>query len=102
MFDFLFPKKLHRHISAYFEAVEVDIHSHLLPAIDDGSPNLDVSMQLIRQMCELGFKKIITTPHISELYPNNGDSVLVADSPCTNHLKPNRRCSDTVPKYGVL
>ena len=76
MFDFLFPKKLHRHISAYFEAVEVDIHSHLLPAIDDGSPNLDVSMQLIRQMCELGFKKIITTPHISELYPNNGDSVL--------------------------
>ncbi len=75
MLDFFF-KKNKRSVYNYFEAIEVDIHSHLIPGIDDGSPNLTTSINLITQMGELGFQKIITTPHISELYPNNGDSVL--------------------------
>lgn len=76
MLDFLFNRKSKRNVFNYFEAIEVDIHSHLIPGIDDGSPNLTTSINLIRQIKELGFQKIITTPHISELYPNNGDSVL--------------------------
>ncbi len=75
MLDFFF-KKNKKSVFNYFEAIEVDIHSHLIPSIDDGSPNLATSINLIKQMGELGFQKIITTPHISELYPNNGDSVL--------------------------
>lgn len=76
MFEFFFNKKNKKNVFNYFEAIEVDIHSHLVPGIDDGSPNLASSIHLIKQMGELGFQKIITTPHISELYPNNGDSVL--------------------------
>lgn len=76
MLDFFFNKKNKKSVFNYFEAIEVDIHSHLIPGIDDGSPNLTTSINLITQMGELGFQKIITTPHISELYPNNGDSVL--------------------------
>ena len=76
MLDFLLNKKNRKPNFNYFDAIEVDIHSHLVPGIDDGSPNLATSINLIKQMQELGFQKIITTPHISELYPNNGDSVL--------------------------
>jgi protein-tyrosine phosphatase len=48
-----------------------DMHSHLLPGIDDGSPDSTTSIELIKGLCALGYKKIITTPHVLwELYPN--------------------------------
>lgn len=40
-----------------------DIHSHLLPGIDDGSPNMEVSMQLVRDQIEDGVTEMILTPH---------------------------------------
>ncbi len=42
-----------------------DMHSHLIPGIDDGSPDMETSVRLIRGFIELGYKKIITTPHIN-------------------------------------
>lgn len=42
----------------------VDIHSHLLPGIDDGATSIEDSMNLINGLQEIGFKKFITTPHI--------------------------------------
>ena len=55
-----------------FTAVSVDIHSHLLPGIDDGAKDLDDSILMIKELKSLGFNKIITTPHImSDLYKNN-------------------------------
>lgn len=54
-----------------FSWLGADMHSHLIPGIDDGSPDLETSMLLIKKLCDLGYKKIITTPHIlKELYPN--------------------------------
>jgi tyrosine-protein phosphatase YwqE len=51
---------------------KVDIHSHLIPGIDDGAQTMDESIALIKKLKELGFKKLITTPHImSDRYPNN-------------------------------
>ena len=41
----------------------VDIHSHILPGIDDGSHSVSESVRLIRKMHEMGFTKIIGTPH---------------------------------------
>jgi protein-tyrosine phosphatase len=56
--------------------VETDIHSHLLPGIDDGSPDLATSIELIRGMVDLGYRKIITTPHILwEMYPNTPEII---------------------------
>ena len=55
-----------------FTAVSVDIHSHLLPGIDDGAKDLEDSVLMIKELKSLGFNKIITTPHImSDLYKNN-------------------------------
>ena len=35
----------------------VDIHSHILPGIDDGAKNVDESIKLISAMNKIGFKK---------------------------------------------
>lgn len=54
-----------------FSAISTDLHSHLIPGIDDGAPDMDTAIGLIRGLVDLGYKKIITTPHIfSDLYPN--------------------------------
>ena len=48
-----------------------DMHSHLLPGIDDGAQDLEESLSLIRQLTALGYEKLITTPHImGDFYQN--------------------------------
>ncbi len=55
---------------------KVDIHSHLLPGIDDGAQTLKQSIELIKQFHLLGYTKLITTPHvISDYYPNNREII---------------------------
>ena len=41
----------------------VDLHAHYLPALDDGSTNLQMSMQMVRAVAELGFVELFATPH---------------------------------------
>lgn len=56
--------------------LHTDIHSHLLPGIDDGSPDITTSVELVKGFVKLGYKKIITTPHILwELYPNTTEII---------------------------
>lgn len=48
-----------------------DIHSHVLPGIDDGSPDIETSVRLIRGLVDLGIRKTIATPHvISDMFRN--------------------------------
>jgi tyrosine-protein phosphatase YwqE len=59
-----------------FSAVAVDMHSHLIPGVDDGARTLEDAISLIRRMHELGYKKIITTPHIqNEFYKNTPEII---------------------------
>lgn len=44
----------------------VDIHSHLLPAIDDGSTSFQETLLLTQGLLEIGVSQFITTPHIIE------------------------------------
>tara|TARA_B100001173_G_C15869409_1_gene496556 strand:+ start:59 stop:793 length:735 start_codon:yes stop_codon:yes gene_type:complete len=54
----------------------VDIHSHILPGIDDGAKNINESLELISEMKKLGFSKIIATPHVYPgLYENDNESI---------------------------
>ena len=54
----------------------VDIHSHILPEIDDGPKDINQSIELIKEMKKLGFAKIIGTPHTYPgLYENSIESI---------------------------
>lgn len=63
----------------------VDIHSHILPGIDDGAKDVNESVELIKKMKEIGFLKIMGTPHTYPgLYENSNKSIkesfnLIAD-----------------------
>ncbi len=62
-----------------FQFLGIDIHSHLLPGLDDGSANLDTSIALIADLHEAGFHSFICTPHIfMELYPNDDSTITPA------------------------
>jgi protein-tyrosine phosphatase len=53
-----------------------DMHSHLIPGIDDGSPDIANSLELIKGLQQLGYQKLITTPHILwEVYPNTTETI---------------------------
>jgi protein-tyrosine phosphatase len=60
-----------------FSSLKTDMHSHLLPGIDDGSPDIQTSLRLVRGMTELGYSKLITTPHIMwDMYKNTPGIIL--------------------------
>ncbi len=42
----------------------VDIHNHLVPAVDDGAKNVPAVLDSIERMTRLGIRRIVTTPHI--------------------------------------
>src|SRR5271156_1131109 len=77
MFSF-FKKKDSKSADTTFDysSIKVDMHSHVLPGIDDGAQNVHESIVLIRKMMDLGIKKIIATPHIMvDYYRNNAETI---------------------------
>ena len=75
---------------ANFEWLQTDMHSHLIPGIDDGSPDIATSIELIKGFQTLGYKKIITTPHILwQIYPNTTDKIVSGHAELTSAMKAN-------------
>jgi protein-tyrosine phosphatase len=65
-----------RNITFDYSSVMVDMHSHVLPGIDDGAKNPQESIALIKKMMALGIKKIIATPHImADYYRNTPETI---------------------------
>jgi len=59
-----------------FSFLGTDMHSHLVPGIDDGSPDFETSLEMIRKLKDLGYSKLITTPHSHlEFYDNTADKI---------------------------
>lgn len=58
-------------------ALGTDMHSHIIPGIDDGAKTMADSLDMLRGMVALGYRKVITTPHImSDGYPNTPAIIL--------------------------
>jgi tyrosine-protein phosphatase YwqE len=71
---FFFKKKSQSDLDLSW--LNADMHSHLIPGIDDGSPDIDTSIKLIKGLAGYGYKKLITTPHILwEIYPNTPEKI---------------------------
>jgi tyrosine-protein phosphatase YwqE len=49
----------------------IDVHSHLLPAVDDGCATLEESLDCARQMVQAGYTHSFCTPHIWPSLPGN-------------------------------
>jgi tyrosine-protein phosphatase YwqE len=68
-------KKSAAYIPGYFP-IKVDMHSHILPGIDDGSPDLEHSLALVKGLMALGIRRSVATPHIiSDLYRNTPETI---------------------------
>ncbi len=71
MFGNLFENNKH-----VYSSIKVDIHSHLIPGIDDGVKTVQESIDILRYFSKLGFSKVITTPHImGDFYKNTPDII---------------------------
>ena len=73
MFDWLKKKKAPE---LNFSTIGTDMHSHIIPGIDDGAKNLESSLLLATRFQELGYKKLIATPHImADYFRNTPDTI---------------------------
>ena len=60
-----------------YSAIHTDMHSHLIPGIDDGAKTIEDSILLISELYNMGFRKLITTPHImSDFYRNTPENIM--------------------------
>lgn len=61
-----------------FSVFKTDMHSHLIPEIDDGSESMENSLQMIKEFASLGYTKLVTTPHIMSDYFKNTPEIILA------------------------
>lgn len=72
----LFKKNTQSTTPVDLSLLNCDIHSHLIPSIDDGSKSLENSIEMISELYRLGYKKLITTPHImSDFFKNTPEII---------------------------
>ncbi len=68
--------------------LQADIHSHILPGLDDGAQDLPSSIKMVEKLAGLGFNKLIATPHImSDLYKNTPQTINKAKKDLKEELK---------------
>ncbi|MEO6520372.1 MAG: CpsB/CapC family capsule biosynthesis tyrosine phosphatase [Mucilaginibacter sp.] len=73
---FGFFKRKAKNLPLNFNAIGVDMHSHILPGIDDGAGTVEDSIILIKEMIDGGIQKIIATPHVMwDYYRNTPETV---------------------------
>lgn len=59
-----------------FSFLRVDMHSHLLPGIDDGVKTVEEAVDMIRVLHGYGYRRLITTPHVIwDCYRNTPDTI---------------------------
>ena len=84
---FYFKKNKRKQVSP----LAVDIHSHLLPGLDDGVKTMTESLDLLYHFQEMGYQKVITTPHvIHDFYQNTPEIILQKLSEVQLSAKDNR------------
>lgn len=74
LFDFLKSRRV-----PDYSFLGTDLHSHVLPGIDDGADSVETAVRLVENLRALGFQRIIATPHtMSDFYPNTPETIQTA------------------------
>lgn len=75
-------------LAALIPSNYVDIHSHVLPGIDDGAKTMEDTRFLLDGMAQLGFSKSITTPHtMGNVWDNTSETIKEALEAVQTHLQ---------------
>lgn len=53
----------------------IDLHTHVLPGIDDGARSLDEACELVRLLAADGVRTVAATPHVREDYPTRAETI---------------------------
>ena len=73
MFDWVRKKESAKSVNP----LQVDIHSHLLPGLDDGVQSYEESEDVILHFQKMGYRKLITSPHLMiHTYKNTADKIV--------------------------
>ena len=79
MFNFLKKKNALDSFTPEYLPFTTDMHSHILPGIDDGSPDVATSLQLLKGIYDLGIRQTVATPHvIADIYKNTPEIINAA------------------------
>ena len=54
----------------------IDLHSHILPGLDDGAGDIEVSLRMAKIAVEEGVQTMVATPHVNFDYPVDADSII--------------------------
>lgn len=80
-----FNRKRNKHSD--FTEIGIDMHSHLVPGVDDGAKDVEDSLNLINGLKELGFTHLFTTPHtLQDIHPNTSATLQQGFSLLDNRL----------------
>ncbi|MFP5439555.1 MAG: tyrosine-protein phosphatase [Bacteroidia bacterium] len=84
----IFSKKSKTTLASLIPKGYVDIHSHLLPGIDDGAKDEADSLALINTLRGYGFSQFVTTPHVlTGVWNNTRDGILAYEEKHKEYLK---------------
>ncbi|QRQ99475.1 tyrosine-protein phosphatase [Dyadobacter sandarakinus] len=75
MLSWLFDSKKEK--EADLSQLGIDIHSHIIPGIDDGVETIEEAVAMVQKMQALGYQRIVTTPHVMwDCYKNTPEIIL--------------------------
>lgn len=75
-----------------FDFLDVDIHNHVLPDLDDGAKDNATAISLLVELKKLGFSKVIASPKtVTQKYPNTPKSILRKYTALTNSIDTSSR-----------
>ena len=87
IFSKIFGKREEELPDFEISSIKTDMHSHLIPGIDDGSQSMDEPISMLAKFESLGYSKVITTPHImSDSYPNTPEIILAGLEKVRNEM----------------
>jgi protein-tyrosine phosphatase len=88
LFDRLFSPKPQLANESFVNPITTELHSHLIPGIDDGVQTLEESIAILKHLSSLGYQKVITTPHImADYYQNSRQTISPLLEQVQNSLK---------------
>lgn len=71
-----------------FSFLGAEMHTHVLPGVDDGPEDMKTTLQMLRQFRDMGYTQVYATPHINEShFPNTTAEVNTAYEEVTQALK---------------